>query len=83
MTIWTSAIRFAILIAKLPESRATEAPLLPRVDWSSGISFLAFTNDGVDYLNSLHHYKVKLAPDGQFSISGVPPGDYQLAIDVF
>ena len=41
------------------------------------------TQEGHAYLNTLQHWFVKLAPDGSFRISGVPPGQYDLAIEVY
>ena len=41
------------------------------------------TQEGSAYLNTLQHWFVKLAPDGSFRISGVPPGDYDLAIELY
>src|SRR5262249_2323307 len=35
------------------------------------------------YLSTLEHWFVKLAPDGAFRISGVPPGEYDLAVEVY
>lgn len=41
------------------------------------------TQEGQTYLSTLRHWFVKLAPDGTFRISGVPPGDYDLAIEIY
>ncbi len=41
------------------------------------------TQEGQTYLNTLQHWFVKLAPDGAFRISGVPPGEYDLAIEIY
>jgi hypothetical protein len=41
------------------------------------------TIEGRAYLNTLPHWFVKLAPDGTFRISGVPAGEYDLAIGVY
>jgi RNA polymerase sigma factor (sigma-70 family) len=41
------------------------------------------TPEGLAYLSTLHSWFVKLAPDGTFRVSGVPPGDYDLAIAVY
>jgi RNA polymerase sigma factor (sigma-70 family) len=41
------------------------------------------TTEGLAYLSTLPHWSVKLAPDGAFRISGVPPGDYDLAVEVY
>ena len=53
-------------------------------DWQKGWSD-AFpnTSEGIAYLNTLHHYFVKLNHDGNFLICGVPPGDYDLALRVY
>lgn len=39
--------------------------------------------EGQVYLSTLHSWFVKLAPDGSFRISGVPAGDYDLAVAVY
>jgi len=41
------------------------------------------SNDGSAYLSTLQYWFVKLAPDGSFRISGVPPGEYDLAVRVY
>jgi len=41
------------------------------------------TAEGDAYLRTLRHWLVKLSPDGAFRISGVPPGEYDLAIAVY
>lgn len=41
------------------------------------------SREGLAYLNTLQHWFVKLAPDGSFRVSGVPPGEYDLAIAVY
>ncbi|MEX2026806.1 MAG: carboxypeptidase-like regulatory domain-containing protein [Pirellulaceae bacterium] len=41
------------------------------------------TVEGQAYFSTLHSWFVKLAPDGGFRISGVPPGEYDLAIAVY
>lgn len=43
----------------------------------------AKTREGRAYLRTLRHWFVKLAPDGSFRVSGVPPGDYDLAIKIY
>lgn len=39
--------------------------------------------EGRAHLNTLHHWFVKPDADGQFRISGVEPGDYQLVIALY
>ena len=41
------------------------------------------TDEGQAYFRTLQSWFVKLAPDGAFRISGVPPGEYDLAIAVY
>ena len=41
------------------------------------------TPEGLAYLSTLHRWFVKLAPDGSFRVSGVPPGEYDLAVAVY
>jgi protocatechuate 3,4-dioxygenase beta subunit/thiol-disulfide isomerase/thioredoxin len=41
------------------------------------------TGEGQAYLQTLQSWFVKLAPDGTFRVSGVPPGEYDLAVAVY
>jgi RNA polymerase sigma factor (sigma-70 family) len=41
------------------------------------------TAEGSAYAKTLQRWFVKLAPDGTFRISGVPPGEYDLAVAVY
>jgi thiol-disulfide isomerase/thioredoxin len=41
------------------------------------------TIEGRAFFNTLPHWFVKLAPDGTFRISGVPAGEYDLAVEVY
>ena len=41
------------------------------------------TVEGLAYLSTLRTWFVKLAPDGTFRVSGVPPGEYDLAVAVY
>ena len=38
---------------------------------------------GYAFLETLHHFSVELAPDGTLLVSGVPTGEYCLAIKVY
>lgn len=53
-------------------------------DWRNGWSD-AWTSspEGLSYLATLHQYFVKLNRDGTFHISGVPPGEYELALKIY
>ncbi|HYH69379.1 MAG TPA: carboxypeptidase regulatory-like domain-containing protein, partial [Urbifossiella sp.] len=41
------------------------------------------TPEGLAYLGTLRHWFVKLSPDGSFRVSGVPAGEYDLAVAVY
>ncbi len=41
------------------------------------------SREGLAYVNTLRSWFVKLTSDGAFRISGVPPGEYDLAIEVY
>jgi RNA polymerase sigma factor (sigma-70 family) len=41
------------------------------------------TPQGLAYMSTLHSWFVKLAPDGSFRVSGVPAGEYDLAVAVY
>jgi thiol-disulfide isomerase/thioredoxin len=41
------------------------------------------TREGLAYLSTLPHWFVKLDADGAFRISGVPPGEYDLAVEIY
>ncbi|HEY1599586.1 MAG TPA: carboxypeptidase regulatory-like domain-containing protein [Pirellulales bacterium] len=53
-------------------------------DWRQGWSdSWTSTSEGSVYLLTLHHYYVKPDPDGRFQISGVEPGEYDLAFRLY
>ncbi len=53
-------------------------------DWRKGWSDSWFkSQEGGAYLNTLHNWFVKPDPDGHFRISGVPPGEYELAVNLY
>ena len=41
------------------------------------------TEEGLAYLGTLRRWFVKLAPDGSLRVSGVPPGEYDLAVKIY
>jgi beta-lactamase regulating signal transducer with metallopeptidase domain/thiol-disulfide isomerase/thioredoxin/uncharacterized GH25 family protein len=53
-------------------------------EWKRGWSDVwRATAEGQAYLNTLEHWFVKPEPDGRFSISGVPPGEYDFAVALY
>ncbi len=53
-------------------------------DWRKGWNdSWASSTEGFTYLATLHNYFVKPEPDGRLRISGVEPGDYELAISLY
>lgn len=53
-------------------------------DWRNGWNDVwKSTPEGRAYCDSLHYYSVKLKPDGTFLISGVPVGEYELALNIY
>ncbi len=53
-------------------------------DWKKGWNDLWICSpEGGEYLRTLHQFSVKPEPDGRIRVSGVPPGDYQLAIKIY
>ncbi len=53
-------------------------------DWRKGWTDSWFkSQEGGAYLNTLHNWFVKPDPDGNFRISGVPPGEYELAVNLY
>jgi RNA polymerase sigma factor (sigma-70 family) len=65
-------------IAPPPEVAA--AGFNVRRGWSDAWTM---SQEGLAYLSTLRHWFVKLAPDGSFRVSGVPPGEYDLAVAVY
>jgi uncharacterized GH25 family protein/thiol-disulfide isomerase/thioredoxin len=53
-------------------------------DWRSGWSdSWRHSREGGAYLDTLHHWFVKPDPDGRIRISGVEPGEYELAVALY
>ena len=57
------------------ESEGSDAPWLCIVPRDS--------QEGGAYLKTLHTWFVKPTPDGRIQISGVEPGDYELAVNLY
>jgi uncharacterized GH25 family protein/thiol-disulfide isomerase/thioredoxin len=56
----------------------------PDFDWKRGWNDAWSTNlEGLAFLDTLHTYFVVLGSDGALSISGVPAGDYELALKIY
>lgn len=55
-----------------------------RFDWHAGWSdSWKNSQEGRAYLKTLHHWFVKPSPKGRIAISGVTPGDYELAVNLY
>lgn len=53
-------------------------------DWKQGWNATwRGSQEGIAYLNTLHQFFVKPSPGGTISISGVEPGEYDLAISLY
>jgi thiol-disulfide isomerase/thioredoxin/uncharacterized GH25 family protein len=77
---------FAInyLVARRPGVEPPDFLAGKGFDWKRGWSD-AWRNstEGGAYLNTLHHWFVKPEPDGRFRISGVEPGAYDFAVNLY
>ncbi len=72
------------LVAKQPGIQPPSFLAGKGFDWRRGWSDSWFqSQEGGAYLNTLHHWFVKPDPDGSFRISGVPPGKYELAANLY
>lgn len=72
------------LVAKRPGIKPAPDLVDKGFDWRKGWSD-AWRNsqEGQAYLNTLHNWFVKPDPDGRFRVSGVPPGEYELAVSLY
>jgi beta-lactamase regulating signal transducer with metallopeptidase domain/thiol-disulfide isomerase/thioredoxin/protocatechuate 3,4-dioxygenase beta subunit len=72
------------LVARRPGITPPPSVAKKGFDWRRGWSD-AWTSsqEGAAYLQTLHHYFVKPDPDGRFRISGVEPGEYDLAFRLY
>jgi beta-lactamase regulating signal transducer with metallopeptidase domain/thiol-disulfide isomerase/thioredoxin/uncharacterized GH25 family protein len=77
---------FAInyLVAKRPGIQPPPFLVGKGFDWQKGWSD-SWTNspEGTAYLNTMHNWFVKPEPDGRFRISGVEPGEYDFAVNLY
>ncbi|MGH7140523.1 MAG: hypothetical protein ACREHD_32720 [Pirellulales bacterium] len=71
----------------LLKTRGIKPPLevaMQRFDWRNGWNDLWIsTPEGNAYLQTLHHYRVKLNRHGTFRISGLPAGEYEFAFKIY
>jgi thiol-disulfide isomerase/thioredoxin len=77
---------FAInyLVAKRPGIEPPKTLTGKDFDWKRGWSDAwRATAEGQTYVKTLEHWFVKPEPDGRFSISGVPPGEYDFGVALF
>lgn len=89
MPIWTAGrIDYSCsLNCLLHKARGIKPPLevaIERFDWRNGWndSWIS-TTAGNAYLQTLHHYVVKLNRGGAFRVTAVPAGDYELALKLY
>ena len=72
------------LVAKRAGIKPPESLAAKGFDWRKGWSDSWMnTQEGGAYLETLDNWFVKPAPDGQFMISGVEPGDYEFAVNLY
>lgn len=72
------------LVARRPGIAPPETVADDGFDWRNGWSDAwASSNEGAVYLWTLHHWFVKPEADGRFRISGVEPGEYDLAFRLY
>ena len=72
------------LVARRNGIRPPRAVAEKGFDWRDGWSDAWSSSlEGQAYKSTLHHYFVKLNRDGTFRISGVPPGEYELALKLY
>jgi peroxiredoxin len=72
------------LLRMVPGIEPPESVAKLGFDWRGGWSpSWSGTEEGAAYQQTLHHYFVKLDGDGAFRVSGVPAGDYELALKIY
>ncbi len=72
------------LVAKRPGVTAPPSLAAKGFDWRGGwTGAWLSTTEGQSFLETLEHFFVKPEPDGRIRISGVPPGEYDLAIHLY
>lgn len=72
------------LVARRPGIEPPAALATNEFDWRKGWNDACLhTPEGHTYLETLHHWFVKPQPDGRFTISGVEPGEYDFAVNLY
>jgi thiol-disulfide isomerase/thioredoxin len=72
------------LVAKRPGIEPPAAIASAGFDWRKGwTDAWRNSSEGGTYLNTLHTWFVKPNADGRFRVSGVEPGEYELAVNLF
>jgi len=72
------------LVAKRPGIEPPAAIAAAGFDWRKGwTEAWRNSSEGSTYLQTLHAWFVKPNPGGHFRISGVEPGEYELAVNLF
>lgn len=72
------------LIAKRPGIEAPNAIAAAGFDWRKGwTEALRESSEGQTFFSTLHTWFVKPTPEGRIRISGVEPGEYELAVNLF
>jgi thiol-disulfide isomerase/thioredoxin/uncharacterized GH25 family protein len=72
------------LVAKRPGIEPPAFLTRKGFDWQKGWSdSWRNSSEGHAYLNTLHNWFVKPEPDGRFRISGLEPGEYDFAVNLY
>ena len=72
------------LVARRPGIEPPSSIAAKGLDWRRGWSdSWKNAGEGQAYLATLHNWFVKPEPNGHFSVSGLEPGDYQFAVNLY